>query len=70
MQTYQQVASFSTFVSEPYDAIVQEFVMAVSSRLVAFAAAVAITALTFAGPTFAAPYAPVHPFAGSSRVVG
>jgi hypothetical protein len=34
--------------------------MTLSSRLVSFAAATAITAVTFAGPTFAAPRPALH----------
>jgi len=39
---------------------IQEFVMTVSSRLVAFVAAAAVTAVTFAGPSFAAPTPAAH----------
>ncbi len=36
--------------------IMQEFSMSVTSRLLAFVAAVIITAVSFAGPTYATPH--------------
>jgi hypothetical protein len=51
-----QVARLASFSELVVNKIMQEFPMSVSSRLLAFVAAVIITAVSFAGPTYATPH--------------
>jgi hypothetical protein len=50
------VANPASFSGMAVNKIMQEFSMSVTSRLLAFVAAVIITAVSFAGPTYATPH--------------